>query len=790
VTSEWPDGKSEMAARVREHDWSSTPLGPSESWPPALKRAAEIALGAPLASVLLWGPDHIIAAYNDGYRVVLGSKPDVFGRRVLDVWNEDRAILEPQLARVLRGETLLFRELPMILLRGPASDESWFDYGYGPVRDDSGAVAGLIVSILEVTDRVVAQRTLRASEERQAFLLRLSDTLRPVTDPGEVLQTAMRLVGEHFGVDSAVYHEFDEKGGRVITRQGVTNDRIVLPDIWELGDFGFEKEVKAGKTIWYEDTETDPRLKDCLTSYRATGIRSGLGVTLMKRGRLAAMIGLTDSRPRAWSQDQRSLVERVAERTWEAVERARAELALRDSEVRFQQFGKASAAGLWIRDATNLTMEYVSPAMGTIYGVRPEDLLGDVAKWAALLVPEDRDGALGHVESARQGKAGVHEFRIRRQSDQSFRWIRSTDFPLEQDGHVGRIGGIAEDVTDAKLAVQHQAILLAELQHRVRNIMAMIRSMANRTADGSLSVREYRELLEGRLLALVRVQALLMREANAGGSLQSILESEISAQADSAGQYELNGPEIMLPPKMVEVLTLAFHELATNALKYGALSVSSGRLAVTWHLLDRRGRTWLALDWSETGAPPRAPPERRGFGSELIEKRIPYELKGSGRLSFEPDGVRCHMELPLQEGESVLETDAPVSTVFGGSLDMRGAPDLTGKTVMVVEDDFYLANDTAAALASAGAEVMGPYPRDDDVHLALQSTTPDAAVVDLNLGGGGPQFAIARLLKERGIPFVFFTGYDPGVIPAEMADIKRLQKPLPLRSLVEAVAGL
>lgn len=144
---------------------------------------------------------------------------------------------------------------------------------------------------------------------------------------------------------------------------------------------------------------------------------------------------------------------------------------------------------------------------------------------------------------------------------------------MHNDGHVLRVGGIAEDVTEAKLAFEHQGVLLAELPHRVRNIMGMIRSMANRSAAGAKSVADYRASLEGRLLALARVQTLLTRQADAGGSLRDIIDSEIAAQAHHPGQYRVTSPEITLPPKMVEVLTLAFHELATNALKYGGLSL-------------------------------------------------------------------------------------------------------------------------------------------------------------------------------------------------------------------------
>lgn len=473
-----------------------------------------------------------------------------------------------------------------------------------------------------------------------------------------------------------------------------------------------------------------------------------------------------------------------------------AEQRLRDSEERFSQFAASSADGLWIRDAGTMAMEYASPAVEAIYGVPPDAILGDPKHWAALIVPEDRDAALQHLERARAGAVVVHEFRIQRPTDGAFRWIRNTDFPLrDASGRVRRVGGIAQDVTEAKLAVEHTAVLLAELQHRVRNIMAIIRSIAARTGERAESVPEYAALMAGRLLTLARVQVLLTRAANAGVGIARIVRDELDAQAQHAGQFTIEGPDLVLAPKAAEVLTLAVHELTTNALKYGALSTELGCVSVRWTVFERRGTSWLGFDWIEARGPERPPSDpagtgRRGFGRELIEGRIPYELGGRGRLAIEPGGARCRLEFPLRDGHSVLETDAPQrARVFGGAIDMTGEADLRGLRVLVVEDDFYLATDTARALQGAGANVLGPCPNEEAARDALADEHPDAAVVDINLGAG-PSFKLAETLKDRGIPFVFTTGYDPEVIPTEFEGVQRLQKPVPLRQIVAAVSKL
>lgn len=793
----------------------------------------------------------------------------------------------------------------------------WYQSKFYPVGGDRCA------SLFDdITERKMIEGARRENEERQAFLLKLSDALRAEPDTDAVAYRALTLLSDHLNLDRCYITYYRPEDDEAVFPYQVGNDTVPpLPPSVRLSDFPEAyAEVHERTFVINDDFERRGLSETERANSEALGMRAMLASTLRKGAHLPlASMAAVSSRPRQWTQAEIALVEETAERTWSAIERARAdatlreneerlslaveigalaswdwdvkssavtwndshflmqgygvdevipsfeawlarvhpddrdealalienardrkivfahdfrsqhpdgrivwcsargrffygadgrayrmigvmediterveaESALRKSEERFQQFAGASSSGLWIRKADTMKMEFVSPAVAKIYGTEPDAFTGDVERWAAMIVPEDRETALAHIEQALHGEPAVHEFRIRRH-DGTFRWIRNTDFPLYDDeGHVERIGGIVEDVTTAKMAVEHQAVLLAELQHRVRNIMAIIRSTVVRSAHGAVDVENYKTSLAGRLLALARVQTLLTRQANAGGSLRSILESEIGAQAHSENRYELTGPEIMLSPKAVEVLTLAFHELSTNALKYGALSVNDGKVLVKWTAFEKREKPWLAIDWIEEGAPPQPPPTRRGFGSELIEAKIPYELRGTGKTTIEPGGAHCHIEFPLRNAESILETDAPAPTrLYGGTVDMTGAPDLTGKNVLVVEDDYYVASDTAAALRGAGADVLGPCPTEEDALRLLEDENPTAVVLDLNLGGGGPRFKIAHKLVKRGTPFIFLTGYDPDVIPEDLSHVLRLQKPVALRDVVEALSKL
>ncbi|MBB6091681.1 PAS domain S-box-containing protein [Povalibacter uvarum] len=660
----------------------------------------------------------------------------------------------------------------------------------------------LAVLFDDIKGRRSAEEALRHSEERQVFLLKLSDTIRFRTDPMTIQQAAARLLGEHLDVSRAFYFAVRRDADGYV--HVVERDYFSRPDLPSMvGEYpqkaygeNFFSALARGEAAVMADIRVAPGVtEDALRLYSAARVRAWISMPLIKRGNFTAGLVLVHDQPRYWTSAEVGLVKDVAERTWAAVEQARAEAALRATEERFRQFAEASSGALWIRDADTLSMEYASQAITGIYGVEPEILLGDVKRWAAVIVPDDRDVALEHLEQARRGEAAVHEFRIQRPSDRAFRWVRNTNFPLfDESRRVQRIGGIAEDVTDAKLAVEHQGVLLAELQHRVRNIMAIIRSITSRTGERAESVQDYATLMAGRLLALARVQALLTRAANAGVGITALVHDEVNVQAQCEGQFALEGPEISLSPKAAEILTLAVHELSTNALKYGALSVRSGKITVRWSTFDKRGGTWLSFDWTEEGRllgqSTLNAPRRRGFGTELIEGRIPYELGGRGQLDIRPEGATCHLEFPLKAGGSVLETGAPQrATVFGGALDMTGEPDLSGRRVLVVEDDYYLAADVARALKGAGAEVMGPCATEAAVLIELNECGADAAVLDINLGPG-PSFGLATTLKEQHTPFMFLTGYDLKAIPEEFADIERLEKPVQLRHIIGVIADL
>src|SRR6516225_9039313 len=353
------------------------------------------------------------------------------------------------------------------------------------------------------------------------------------------------------------------------------------------------------------------------------------------------------------SSDQR------AKRGWpgDALEReiashALTRSALSESEARFRDFAEASSDVLWIRDANTLRWEYVSPAVEAVYGISREEASSrnDLLQWAELIVPEDRQHALDCITRAQNGERISFEYRIRLRKNGQIRWLRSSVFPmLSQDGRVERIGGIGQDITVLKSALDRQRTLLAELQHRVRNTLAVIRSIVRRTAETSETVEDFANHLDGRIGAFSRVQVAVTRDPLAGFDFAELISEELRACAAREGeQFSLHGPAVRLRAKVAESVGLAIHELATNALQHGAFTADRGHIDVRWVKERRQGQAWLSLKWKESGMTGRPVEQKReGFGTILLRHTLQYDLGAEVTRVYEPSGFRCEIAFPL-----------------------------------------------------------------------------------------------------------------------------------------------
>jgi len=216
----------------------------------------------------------------------------------------------------------------------------------------------------------------------------------------------------------------------------------------------------------------------------------------------------------------------------------------------------------------------------------------------------------------------------------------------------GEVSGIfveGSDVTERVRAQQHQRLLLDELNHRVKNTLANVQAIAAQTLRATPEPAAFRQAFEARLMALSATHDLLTASTWSGADLTEVLLLEL--RPHGANHYEFNGPEIRLTAQEALTFGLVFHELATNAAKYGALSSPDGCVQVHWSVEEKGGERRLDLEWSERGGPPiETQPARRGFGSRLIERSIRADLNGKAEVKYEPKGLRCHINIRLLGG--------------------------------------------------------------------------------------------------------------------------------------------
>jgi PAS domain S-box-containing protein len=348
------------------------------------------------------------------------------------------------------------------------------------------------------------------------------------------------------------------------------------------------------------------------------------------------------------------LVEPMEETELIAIVRAlvrvrQAEAAQRSTELRFAQFAQASPDVLWIYDVTAKRFEYVSPSVQDLLGHVPEEVQADPGTWLSKVHEMDRSAVESMLcDIPVEGQEPV-EYRL--QLDGAQRWVRDKAFSLPAEpGRGPRVAGLARDVTETKRAEQQRELLIGELNHRVKNTLALVQALAAHTRHAAVSPADFEQAFTSRLHALGHAHDLLTQTHWKGTSLNQVIETALapfSVYDHSHARVEVSGPEVWLNSNTAVTLTLAFHELATNAAKYGALSSNKGRVRIFWEAQPAGDPNEVLLQWRESGGPTVEAPSRKGFGTMLIEKVLAYEAEGEAKLEFRPEGVAFVFRLPL-----------------------------------------------------------------------------------------------------------------------------------------------
>ncbi len=553
----------------------------------------------------------------------------------------------------MAGEATFRENLHLVMERNSYPEDTWYTFSYSPVRDDSGAIASMFCACTETTEKIQADRRAR-------FHVELSERLAALSEPRAIALAAARALGSHINADRAGYGEIDETEQVVAVEQDWTLDASVASLAGEariLDAFGpaVIAELRAGRTLIVEDCLNDPRVgTDHAATWASIGCRSLIVAPLIKDERFRAILYVHEATPRHWTVTEVMLVERVAHRTWDAVERARIEkdlrareAALRENEQRLRATYEHVFAGIGEVDRNGRFLR-VNERLCAITGYSREELLG--RSFWDLTHLDDRETDLERFSRLMLAKTDTYTVEKRYiHKDGHEVWVEVAASRVDDAAGRPLYGvRVVRDISERKKAEEHRELLINELNHRVKNTLATVQSIASQSLRNSGASPEARQALEDRLIALSRAHNVLTRENWEGALLHEIVGDVFEPyRSDREGRIVYRGGRVHLVPRMALALSLALHELATNAAKYGALSNGTGEIHLSWMVDHTRSLPLLLLRWEEKGGPTVVLPTRKGFGSRLIERSLAHDLNAEVRIDYAPAGLVCSVEAPL-----------------------------------------------------------------------------------------------------------------------------------------------
>lgn len=531
------------------------------------------------------------AFYNDAYGLALGQKhPSALAAPAKDIWAEIWDEIEPLFSRVMQGETISAKDRPFAFDRSGEISNLWFDLSYSPIRDETGAILGIFCIVAETTDRVLGERALRESQARlRAAINGASVGIASIDEAGQIL-----LCNHHFA--DLFRHRQAELSGASLTELVGDENAALIAELLTVP-------VQGSDTREFSITRQD---------------RDPAWVALS-----ISQIGAEDpSLPHP--QARYSIVARdVTERRRETARAKQMAAIIEGSEDAILAVGLDTRITSWNAGAAKL------------YGYREDEVLGRPISF--LLPPDRKDDETEILGRIRRGQRvdSYETTRLHRLGHEIP--VSLTVSPiLDEYGTIIGASKIARDISNRKAVEKMQNLLMREMQHRVKNILATVLAIARQsfTSNRHHSVAAFTD----RIYALARAQGLLTRDTKDDLRLAELVGEVVSPYPGA--QVMRSGPDVTLPSSQVLTLTLALHELATNAAKYGALSVPEGKVTISWDVSqDAEGAQVLSLSWRESGGPRVIVPETHGFGTRLIRDILTAEFGATIRLDFAPDGL-------------------------------------------------------------------------------------------------------------------------------------------------------
>ncbi|WDR02805.1 PAS domain-containing protein [Devosia algicola] len=596
---------------INDYDWASSPIGSIDQWPDSVKGVVRMLVTASAPMVVLLGSEGILI-YNDAYAQFAGERhPEIFGMPAVEAWPEVADFNRERIASGLRGETLVLRDAELSLNRHGQPEPVWLDLNYSPVLGDDGLSLGTLCIVHETTDRILVEKALTRSEERLSLALSGSNLVGTWDwDVKAGTLTADDLF--------ASLHNLDPLRAGI----GVPAELIgeaIHPDDLERVSQGVEAAFRdrADFRSEYRVVSPDGTLCWVVASGRARVDGDGNAVRFP-----GVVVNITEQK--------------------QAAE------ALAESEAKFRTLADTMPQMVW---------STLPDGMHDYYNARWYEFTGvpigstDGEAWNGMFHPDDQERAWSTWKhSLATGEPYKIEYRLRHHSG-NYRWTLGLAQPIRgADGKIIRWFGTCTDIHETRLLAEERELVAQELSHRIKNIFSVMTGIISLSARNQPEMKQFAEQLRERIYALAQAHDFVRPHGHGGqtsgtqSDLWALIEKLLLPYQDGGQKrVEFSGSDTTIDDGAATPLALLVHELATNAAKYGALSVPDGSILLTGALDD----STYTLTWKERGGPPLQPNGHAGFGSRLIGLSVEGQLRGKLNRVWEQDGLLVSIEVPL-----------------------------------------------------------------------------------------------------------------------------------------------
>lgn len=817
------DGTSELAGRMREHDWSRSPLGDPETWPQELRTIVALMLQSKFPMFIAWGQE-LGFLYNDAYAEILGIKhPAALGGRFATIWAEIWPDISPLIDAALRGEALFQNDLPLVMNRKGFQEQTWFTFSYSPVLDEDGRVGGMFCACTETTQAVINHR-------RDAFRLSLERRLRGLADPSQIMGAAAEALGRGLAIARVGYGEIDPTGTDVIVERDWTDGRVgSVAGRHRMDNFGPEiiSELRAGCMMWVDDVNNDPRVGSSSAAFAAIDTRSVLAVPLFKDARFVAMLYLHHPEPHQWTETEIGLAREVVEQTWQAVERATAEARLRELNASLEQriadaLAESSREQQKLREAERARREsdalyraYFENAPEALFMVRLE---ADGSFVAEEINPAHEAGVGFKIDDIRgkriedfmpheaaqkviEAYRRVVETGAVLQYRESFEihsgpqhWDTSIVPVRDADGVVTRLIGSSRNVTRQIVAeetlrqsqkMEAMGQLTGGVAHDFNNLLTPILGTLDRLhRRGSGDEREQRLIsnalqsaerartLVQRLLAFARRQPLQPRAVDVSKlvhGMADLLSSTMGPQIRLAVEAPDHVPPAYADANQLEMALLNLVVNASDAMPdHGGtvrITVAEDVATASTRAGLKPGR-YIRLSVADTGS---------GMDQATLDRAIDpfFSTKGIGRgtglglsmvhgLASQLGGALIISSTPGlgTNVELWLATSTADAEVTGAGNAHQETTQVGKGVALLVDDEDMVRMSTADMLADLGYKVIEARSAVEALALMEQGLRPDLLVTDhLMPGMNGTQLARAAIGQGHATKVLIISGY-------------------------------